>query len=117
MITKNDLSDNEWKEIGNRIKRRRKSCGFRQQDLAEQVGISLTHMSSIENGKQHPSVYVLLTLCEKLNTTPDYFLIGNIRPHNVPQNIIDILNTCDDSTLQLIKSLINCVIEHTDKSD
>lgn len=106
MNLERDLTEAEWKEIGNRIRERRKSCSLKQSELAEAIGISVNHMSSIENGRQHPSVYVLIKLSEQLNATPDLFLMGSIRKNNVPQNIIDLLNVCDSSELKLIKDLI-----------
>ena len=112
MNEKKDLTAQEWKDIGNRIKNRRKSCELKQFELAEKIDISVTHMSSIENGRQHPSIYVLLRISEVLNTTPDYFLLGNIRRNNVPKNIIDLLNTCNESDLALIRALIEAVREN-----
>ena len=111
MNAEKDLSEQEWKDIGYRIKRRRKSYGLKQFELAERIGISLTHMSSIENGRQHPSIYVLLRISEELNTTPDYFLLGSIRRHNVPKNIVDSLYMCSESDLTLISALIDAVRE------
>lgn len=114
MKKENDLSEKEWKAIGNRIKMRRKSCGLKQSELAESIDISTTHMSSIENGKQHPSVYVLIRLSEQLRTTPDFFLLGSMRPNNISLNIIDSLKLCDESHLLLIESLISAVIDFSD---
>ena len=112
MNTKCDLTDTEWHEIGNRIKIRRKSFGMKQSELAEAVGISTTHMSSIENGKQHPSLYVIIKISECFNITPDYFLLGQIRTNNIPMNIVDSLKLCNASDLPLIYSLIECVRTH-----
>ena len=106
MNVERDLTEAEWKEIGNRIRERRKSRSLKQSELAEAIGISVNHMSSIENGRQHPSVYVLIKLSEQLNATPDLFLMGSMRKNNVPQNIVDLLNTCSTSELKLIKNLI-----------
>lgn len=106
MAVENDLSAKDWKDIGTRIKNRRNECGIKQIELAEKVGVSLSHMSSIESGKQHPSIYVIIKLSEVLNTTPDFFLVGNTRPKNVPQNIVDSINMCDESFLPLIEKLV-----------
>lgn len=112
MSVEKDLSEREWKEIGNRIKMRRKARKLKQTELAERIGISYTHMCSIENGRQHPSVYVLLKISEVLEATPDYFLLGYVRRHNVPQNVVESLYMCDDSELSLICSLIKAVQEN-----
>lgn len=45
--------------MGNRIKIRRKELRIKQAELAEQLNISNNHMSSIENGRQKPSLDIL----------------------------------------------------------
>lgn len=45
-----------YKSIGIRIKTRRKELKIKQAELAEMLGISTNHMSSIENGKQKPGL-------------------------------------------------------------
>lgn len=112
MSVEKDLSEKEWQEIGGRIKSRRKSCGYKQSELAEKLGISLSHMSIIENGRQHPSIYVIIKLGEILNVTPDYFLLGNIRIHNVPQNIVESLYLCDESILPLVEIIVKAIREY-----
>lgn len=48
--------------MGNRIKIRRKELRIKQAELAEQLNISNNHMSSIENGRQKPSLDIFLHL-------------------------------------------------------
>ena len=73
--------------MGMRIKSRRKERKIKQTELAEYVGISPNHMSGIETGKQTPSFKVFQSICRQLDTTPDYLLLGCMRPNNVPSNI------------------------------
>ena len=40
----------DYYAIGQRIRKFRKACGLSQEELAEKVGISTTHMSHIETG-------------------------------------------------------------------
>lgn len=42
----------QYREMGNRIKVRRRELKIKQTELAEILEISNTHMSSIENGRQ-----------------------------------------------------------------
>lgn len=106
MHTTNDLSDEEWLLIGNRIRTRRKELAIKQIDLAERIDVSATHMSAIERGVQHPSIYKLVRLCEELNTTPDYFLLGTVRTRNIQQNIIERLLTCDEAIVDIAIKMI-----------
>jgi transcriptional regulator with XRE-family HTH domain len=45
--------------LGNKIQRIRKSLGYNQEELAELVGISRTHVGHIEQGRKAPSLEVL----------------------------------------------------------
>lgn len=80
--------DIQYELIGNRIKLRRKELKIKQSELAELINISNNHMSSIENGSEHPSLERFLLICDFLKVTPDYLLLGNIHGNNVPQSII-----------------------------
>lgn len=106
MHNKNEFSDNEWALIGNRIRTRRKELGIKQIDLAERIDVSVTHMSAIERGVQHPSLYKIVRISEELNTTPDFFLLGTVRTRNIQRNIIERLLTCDESIVDLAIKLI-----------
>ena len=52
--------------MGNRIKLRRKELRIKQSELAEKLDISNNHISSIENGREKPSLDILLKICEEL---------------------------------------------------
>lgn len=41
----------QYQEMGRRISQRRKELHIKQSTLAEQLGISNNHLSSIENGR------------------------------------------------------------------
>ena len=57
---------------------RRKELHIKQAELAETLEISNNHMSSIENGRQKPSLDTFIRLCDCLNVTPDYLLLGSM---------------------------------------
>lgn len=67
-------------EIGKRIMRLRKENGYTQEQLSELIGISKNHLSGIECGKYNITLGMLFRLCNALDRTPDYFLIGQISP-------------------------------------
>lgn len=54
---------------------RRKELHIKQAELAETLEISNNHMSSIENGRQKPSLDTFIRLCDCLNVTPDYLVV------------------------------------------
>lgn len=72
--------DIDKKLIGKRVRHRREAAGLSQDQLAEKLGLSKNHISSIECGKSLLTTKRLLALCEVLGGTPDYYLIGKITP-------------------------------------
>jgi len=53
--------------IGLRIKNLRRSKGLSQEELAEKMGISPKYLSSIERGKENPTLDTFIKLAEALN--------------------------------------------------
>ena len=67
-ITKNQI------KFGHRIQKRRQELGITQEELADRVNLSRTHMGHIEQGRRSPSLEVLNKLAKALKTTPkDFF--------------------------------------------
>lgn len=102
-------------EMGRRIKLRRKELHFRQRELAEQLSISNNHISAIENGRERPSIELLLDLCEKLEVTSDYILLGNIHANNIPLNIMDNLRLCRNEDIELVSKFVELLVERNIK--
>lgn len=75
------------KEIGKRISDRRK-LGIKQNILAEKLDISNNHMSGIENGKATPSVALFVKICDELNVTPDFLLLGSMHSNRVSRMLL-----------------------------
>ncbi len=57
----------DYKVIGSRIKNYRQAAELTQENLAEQVGITVVYLSKIENGHVHPTIDLLQTICEALH--------------------------------------------------
>lgn len=76
--------------------------GLKQNTFAEKIGLSNNYLSSIERGKEKPSLEVIVNICNALQVTPDYLLMGNMYSNNVPQNIVDGLRLCTEEDLSLI---------------
>ncbi len=53
-------------KLGNKIQKLRKSFGLTQEELAEKINISRTHMGHIEQGRKAPSLKVLNKLSKAL---------------------------------------------------
>lgn len=101
----------DFEAMGNRIKQRRLDMRLKQKDLAEKLDVSNNHISSIEQNKSQPSMDLLLDLCDTLNTTPDYLLLGTTHANNLPQNIYDKLKLCKDDQLKTIDAMVEYFIK------
>lgn len=97
--------------MGKRIKTRRKELRIKQAELAEMLNISNNHMSSIESGRQKPSLDIFIGICNQLNVTPDYLLLGCMHAYNIPQDIIDKLRLCSQSDIELAKDFIELLVK------
>ena len=54
--------------VKNRIKELRKKIGLRQEDVAEQVGVTRQTINAIENDKYNPTLDLAMKLAKLLNT-------------------------------------------------
>ena len=69
-------------EIGQRIRKYRRAVNLSQEELAEKVGISVTHMSHIETGNTKLSLPVLVEIAIILSVQTDELLF------DIPQIIL-----------------------------
>ncbi len=68
----------DYKEMGKRIASRRKELGLRQSQVNEMADLSDKYLSNIETARSIPSIDVLMRICDVLNVTPDYLLLGAV---------------------------------------
>ena len=108
--------DFQYKEMGNRIKVRRKELNIKQAELAEKLEISNNHMSSIENGRQKPSRDTFIGICNYLNVTPAYLLLANMHAYNIQQDILDKLHLCSQTDIELARDFIELLVKRNQKN-
>jgi len=98
----------DYYEIGQRIRKKRKAAGLSQDQLAEKVGISTTHMSHIETGNTKLSLPVFVELAEALEVRTDE-LLYDAAPANRSvsiDEIIKMLEHCDSRQLRIMEDII-----------
>ena len=61
-----------YEKIGKRVKEAREKSGMTQADLAEDVNVSVTYISSIERGLSFPRGEVLIGILNALNVSSDF---------------------------------------------
>ena len=98
----------DYYEIGQRIRKIRKAHGLSQEELAEKVGISTTHMSHIETGNTKLSLPVLVSVASVLEVQTDDLLFEqtNASRSNALNEIAGLLDTCSSQELKIIQDIV-----------
>lgn len=97
-------------KIGKYVKKRRLAMDLTQEQLAALTDVSTNHISSIETEVSNPSYDLLIKLAAALNTTPDYFLLGELHSNNVSSHITYLLKQCDTKELSLIELIVESIV-------
>jgi transcriptional regulator with XRE-family HTH domain len=102
-----------YREMGRRIAKRRKMLNLTQEEISEATGLSNNHISNIENSHSIPSIETLMKVCEQLDVTPDYVLLGITKDSNeeLVSQINQKLKLCGEKKLKLINNFITYIID------
>ena len=101
----------DYYAIGQRIRKIRKARNLSQEELAEKIGISVTHMSHIETGNTKLSLPVFVELSNALEVRTDELLSDN-NPgmRNVSMEaIIHTLETCSTQQIRIIEDVLPAI--------
>lgn len=93
-------------EMGKRIQKQRKAMGLTQEQVAEKMNLSVQSLSCIELGKKAIRPENLCNLCNILNVSADYILMGK-KSETQLKGISQKLSTMSDDDLIIIEKLIN----------
>ena len=98
----------DYYKIGQRIRRIRKAHGLSQEELAERVDISTTHMSHIETGNTKLSLPVFVGIAKALDISTDD-LLGDITPqvtNSSLKEVIGIFEKCSTQEARIIADIV-----------
>lgn len=95
----------DFNKIGRRVQEARNERHLTQEDLCDQCGCTIDHLSRFENGKGGVSLELLFNFSVALDKSLDYFVMDN--PHAKPETVIDNslaekLSNCDPQTLVVV---------------
>ena len=95
-------------EIGQRIRKIRKANDLSQEQLAERVGISTTHMSHIETGNTKLSLPVLVDIAGVLSVSEDELLHDNAHANktSVAREMSDIPDSCTAAEVCILLDIL-----------
>lgn len=95
-------------EIGQRIRKYRKAYNMSQEQLAEQIGISTTHMSHIETGNTKLSLPVLVDIARVLSVQTDDLLFDcpQVNKSSMKLEIANFLDSCTPQEVCVINEMM-----------
>ena len=111
MMKRGTFMEINYKDIGIRIKQERFNQNITQEKLAEISGISVTHMSNIENANTKLSLPVLVNIANALNCNANIILFGNTNSNlNASLSMISkILSDCSSEERIIIIDTIQAL--------
>ena len=104
-------------EIGQRIRKFRKAYNLYQEQLAEKIGISTTHMSHIETGNTKLSLQVFVDIANALSVQTDELLydIPQINRTVIKHELTEILDSCSQQDLYILVDVMETLKSALDK--
>ena len=105
----------DYKALGERIAKRRKVLNMTQEEVAQATGLSNNYISNIENNHSIPSIDTLLKICEAIDTTPNYLLLGissySDTEEDLRSKINEKLKLCNQKKLKLVERFVTWIID------
>ena len=98
----------DYYAIGQRIRKIRKAHNLSQEELAERIGISTTHMRHIETGNTKLSLPVFVDLAAALEVRTDELLYDSdsaVRSASI-EEIVRLLDTCTTQQVKIIEDVL-----------
>ncbi len=108
------MNKNELKQMALHIKEKRKTYGYTQEEMAEQVGLSYSYYTKIENGCQTPSLDTLIKIASTLQISMDKLVFDNPRAiHPFSPDTHELVQSITESNREELircRNLLNKVI-------
>ena len=107
----------DYYEIGQRIRKYRKASNLSQEQLAEKVEVSVTHMSHIETGNTKLSLSVLVKIAETLSVQTDAIIYESpqINKTFITLELLELIDSCSGDKLNVIVDVIKSIKVSLDK--
>ena len=90
-----------YENVGNKIRERRNFLKVTQENLANDINVSASFISDIENGRRKMSLETMIKISIALKTSLDYFVLDNVKDVKLKNNLKydelkNILETVDE---------------------
>lgn len=104
----------DYKEVGRRMSKRRKELGLKQYQVCEMIDVNYKYISNLETGRSAPSLDVIMRLCEALQTTPDYLLLGSDKGEKIisDKTLIEKISVLDSKSKAIVSGVIDLLNDY-----
>ena len=98
--------------IGKRIRKYREAKGWRQEDFAEKIGLSVTYTGMIERGEKVPKLETFITIANALNVSADLLLADvlltgyNVKSSEMTEEIASLTPSERDRIYSVVNTMI-----------
>lgn len=99
----------DYSIIGERLKRARLAKNMTQENLAEQLDVSVAFLSRVERGHSHLNLNRLTQVCELLDVSEGYILSGS--SENSESYLEKLLAKCSPEKQRLIYNIAKTIAE------
>lgn len=103
--------------IGKRIRKYREAKGWRQEDFAEKVGLSVTYTGMIERGEKVPKLETFITIANALGVSADLLLVDVLSTgyHVKSTEMTEEISSLPPSERERIYSVVDAMIRFEKK--
>ncbi len=98
--------------IGKQIRKYREAKGWRQEDFAERIGLSVTYTGMIERGEKVPKLETFITIANALEVSADLLLADvlstgyNIKSSEMTEEIASLTPSERDRIYSVVNTMI-----------
>lgn len=103
------------KRFGKKLKEKRKQNGFTYQQLADTCHVNHGYIRQLESGLKMPSMQLMLSLCDILQTSPNYLL--EFTEDNDDKEILERIYKLSPKQKQLLIYMLDSLINYMDIVD
>lgn len=107
------LDDVDFRSIGKRIKIARISADYTQERLANQLNLTVTHISNIERGNARLSLSTLIHIANVLHVNGDDLLCDNIimAKQAYHRQMTHIAEECDEIEIRILADVMAATLD------
>ena len=98
----------DYRDMGSRIRKKRKSCGLTQIELAEKAQVSTHALSNVENARSKIGLEKLVAIANVLDSSLDELVCGSMKRGRViyHNEIAEFLEDRSDEELRAFLSIL-----------